>query len=282
MGVNRISLGIESFRPDLLKRLGRTYTPAAAEQAIRDAHAAGFDCVDVNLLCAIPGQGAGETAQDAQRCLDLGVDQISAYTLFSFVHTALGEQTEHRRLPVYGDVARLQSLREIARVCLGAGFLRTSPWNFTRPGVSPYSTVTQEDYVGFGAGAGSKVGGVFWFNTFSVPEYTAQMHNRPALVLEASPRVRRFHWLYWQLYRMEIDPSRYRTLFARGLGRDFGVVLATLRLCGMLRRDGAQWRVTEFGAVWMHRLQQLFSITYIDKLWTWSQGDAWPREVVLE
>jgi menaquinone C8-methyltransferase len=281
MGVNRVSLGVETFRPDLLKRLGRTYTPAQAEQAIRDARAAGFRCVDVNLICAIPGQSDQDTAADAARCLALGVDQISAYTLFTFGHTTLGRQIRQRRLPVYGDRARLKAQQAIAGVCRDAGYQRTSPWNFTRPGMTPYSTVTREDYVGFGAGAGSKVEGVFWFNTFSVDAYVEQERNCPALVLEAGERFRRFHWLYWQLYRTQVMPQRYREQFGRDLERDFGVLLAMLRAARMARKEGGAWRVTEFGAVWMHRLQQLFSITYIDDLWEHCRGEAWPREVVL-
>jgi oxygen-independent coproporphyrinogen-3 oxidase len=280
MGVNRVSLGVETFRPDLLRQLGRTYTPEQAEAALRAARPR-FSCVDVNLICAIPGQSDHETAADARRCLDLGVDQISAYTLFTFVHTPLGRRVGQRRVPIYGDLSRLRALGAISRACRGAGLVRTSPWNFTRPGVAPYSTVTRESYVGFGAGASSKVDGVFWFNTFSLEAYLGQERNRPALVMETSERFRRFHWLYWQLYRTEVDAARYRELFDRDLEKDFGGVFAALRLLGMARREGTRWRVNEFGAVWMHRLQQLFSITYIDDVWQQCQAEAWPKAVVL-
>jgi oxygen-independent coproporphyrinogen III oxidase len=280
MGVNRVSLGVESFRPDLLRQLGRTYSPEQAEEAIRSARIR-FPCVDVNLICAIPGQSASETAADAKRCLDGGVDQISAYTLFTFVHTTLGRQVEQRRASIYGDLSRLRALAAISRVCREAGFVRTSPWNFTRPGVTAYSTVTRESYIGFGAGASSKVDGVSWFNTFSLAAYVGQERNRPALVMATSERVRRFHWLYWQLYRTEVDACRYQELFGRDLERDFAVVFAGLRLLRMARRNGTRWQVNEFGAVWMHRLQQLFSITYIDEVWMRCQAEAWPKEVVL-
>jgi oxygen-independent coproporphyrinogen-3 oxidase len=281
LGVNRVSLGVETFRPDLLKLLGRTYSPAQAEGALRLAKDVGFSCVDANLICAIPGQAPEDTADDVRRCLELGVDQLSVYTLFTFGYTNLGLRTRQGRLSIYGDRSRLQAQRAVARLCRAAGYRRTSPWNYTRPGVTPYSTVTREDYVGFGAGAASKVDGVFWFNTFSVDEYTAQERNRPALVLETTERFRRFHWLYWRLYGTEIDPERYRARFSRDLARDFGLLLRALVLVGMTRRDGRGWRVTEFGAIWMHRLQQLFSISYIDDVWAQCQAEAWPTSVTL-
>jgi coproporphyrinogen III oxidase-like Fe-S oxidoreductase len=281
MGVTRISLGIETFRSDLLKMLARRYTPAQAEAAIRNARQLDFDCVDVNLLFGIPGQAETETAEDARRCLALGVDQVSAYQLFTFVHTPLGKKVRHGDFAVYGDRARLRAQHRLSQVCLEAGLVRTSPWNFTRTGIAPYSTVTQEDYVGFGAGAGSKVGGVFWFNTFSVPAYQHETPSRPALVLQTDEKFRRAHWLYWRLYRTTVDPAEYAALFGRDLARDWSKAFALMQLLGMARREKEVWRVTEFGAVWMHRFQQLFSITYIDDLWERCQSEAWPQEVVL-
>lgn len=280
-GVNRISLGIETFNGVLLQLLGRRYSPARAERAIRTARALGFGCVDVNLIYGIPGQSEAESADDAGRCIDLGVDQVSAYPLFSFAHTPLGRQVSEGTLPVYGDTMRLKAQKLLSRACRDGGLARSSVWSFTRPGVAPYSTVTQEDYVGFGAGAGSKVDGAFWFNTFSVEEYINSAVQRPALVLQASDRFRRLHWFYWQVYRTEIDSRRYRDLFRRELERDFGTLLAILAALGMARRQGGRWRLTESGAVWVHRLQSLFSLSYIDLLWTQCREQAWPEEVVL-
>ncbi len=281
MGVTRVSLGIETFRPDLLKMLARGYSPDEAEAAIVSARAAGFECVDVNLLFSIPGQEINETADDAKRCLGLGVDQLSAYQLFTFVHTPFGKRVRHGDFAIYGDRARLRAQKLFNQACLDAGLKRSSPWNFTRPGISPYSTVTHEDYVGFGAGAGSKVGGVFWFNTFSVTAYMEAKEPRPALVLQTAEKFRRAHWLYWRLYRMAVDPAEYRQLFARDLYRDYDPWFKLMRLLGMGRLDGDIWRVTEFGSVWMHRIQQLFSITYIDSLWDKARTEPWPQEVVL-
>jgi coproporphyrinogen III oxidase-like Fe-S oxidoreductase len=281
MGVNRVSLGVETFRADLLKLLGRAYSPAQAEAAITTAKQTGFACVDVNLICAIPGQSYRDTAADARRCIELGVDQLSAYTLFTFEHTPIGKGVARRRFPIYGDVSRVRALWAISKTCRAAGFRRTSPWNYTRVGTAPYSTVTRESYVGFGAGASSKVDGIFVFNTFSIDAYVAQAHNRPAIVLDANERLRRFHWLYWQLYKTDVDATRYHTLFGRDLDHDFGRAFSLLRLFGMVRRAGRDWHVTEFGAIWMHRMQQLFSITYIDDIWKQCMAEAWPKQVVL-
>jgi oxygen-independent coproporphyrinogen-3 oxidase len=277
-GVNRISLGIETLRSDLLRMLARRYTPEQALAAVQAARATGFGCVDVNLIHGIPGQRVEDAVADAERCVSLGVDQISAYPLFSFAYTAFQQRGDFR---LAGERERLRAQQEVSRVCRAGGLPRTSVWSFTRPGLSPYSTVTHEDYLGFGAGAGSKVAGRFWFNTFSVPEYAACREPRPALAMHVGERLRRLHWLYWAIYRTRIEAARYIELFDCGAERDFGLLLGVLCAARLAHRDAAGWTITERGAIWVHRLQTLFSLAYIDELWQRCQNEPWPQEVVL-
>lgn len=281
MGVNRISLGIETFQRDLLRLLGRAYTPAQAEQAIQNACAVGFECVDVNLIYGIPGQRIQDTLDDVHRCIALGVDHLSAYPLITFEHTRLGKLVREGKFREYGGRARARAQREIARLCLAHGFERTSVWSFTKAHATAYTTVTRESYVGFGAGAGSKVDGEFWFNTFSVPEYNKLTQPRPAIRLKTSDKFRRLHWLYWQIYRTRIDSQQYEAIFHRSLVKDFRLVIMLMRSLGWLHRDGSVFTCTERGARWSHRFQMLFSLTFIDEVWTRCQREPWPEQIVL-
>jgi coproporphyrinogen III oxidase-like Fe-S oxidoreductase len=282
VGINRISLGIETFSADLLRTLGRRYTREEAERSIMNTQMVGFECVDVNLIFGIPGQSPHSAAQDARKCLELGADQISAYPLFTFAHTGLGKRVAASKFQIYDDRDRLRTQRRISRLCRDMGFVRTSVWSFTRPGVRPYTTVTRDSYRGFGAGAGSKIDGVFSFNTFSVADYSECSEHRPALVLEMSKRLRRAHWLYWQIYRTQIDPTEYERLFQGCLEREFATVFLLLRALRWIEKRGCRWQLTESGAVWCHRLQSLFSLAYIDEIWQRCRRDAWPIEVILD
>jgi len=280
-GVNRISLGIETFQEELLRILGRNYTASQAEQAIQHARQAGFDCVDVNLIYGIPGQRPENALADVNRCIALGVDHLSAYPLITFEHTHLGKLVAEGKLREYGDRQRARTQRAIARACLAQGFARTSVWSFTRAQSSAYSTVTRESYIGFGAGAGSKVDGEFWFNTFSVGEYNKLARHRPAIRLQTSDQFRRLHWLYWQIYRTRIDPQQYAATFQRDLMADFWLALGGMRLLGWTQRRGSDIVLTDRGARWSHRLQMLFSLTFIDDIWTQCQKEPWPDRIVL-
>lgn len=280
-GVNRISLGIETFQKELLRILGRNYTTSQAEQAIQHARQAGFDCVDVNLIYGIPGQRPEDALADVNRCIALGVNHLSAYPLITFEHTHLGKLVAEGKFREYGDRQRAQTQRAIARACLAQGFARTSVWSFTKARSSAYTTVTRESYIGFGAGAGSKVDGEFWFNTFSVAEYNKLTRPRPAIRLQTSDQFRRLHWLYWQIYRTRIDPQQYAAAFQRDLTADFWHLLGAIRLLGWTRRDGSALIFTDRGARWSHRFQMLFSLTFIDDVWTQCQKEPWPERIVL-
>ena len=280
-GVNRISLGIETFQDPLLRRLGRGYTALQAEQAILNAKAVEFACLDVNLIYGIPGQKLQDPIDDVNRCIALGVDHLSAYPLITFEHTYLGKLVRAGKFQEYSKRARARTQKAIARVCLAQGFKRTSVWSFTKAGASAYTTVTRESYLGFGAGAGSKVDGEFWFNTFSVAEYNKLNKSRPAVRLKTTERFRRLHWLYWQIYTTRIDRRKYEELFHRDVTKDFRLLLVIMKLLGWIKQEGSVFTFTERGARWSHRFQMLFSLTFIDEVWTQCQREPWPKEIVL-
>lgn len=280
-GVDRISLGIETFQDGLLRTLGRNYTARQAEEAIRCAGQIGFACVDVNLIYGIPGQELQDPVADAERCIALGVDHLSAYPLITFEHTPLGKLIREGKREEYDERKRARTQEAIAKVCLAHGFKRTSVWSFTRHQASAYTTVTRESYRGFGAGAGSKVGGEFWFNTFSVPEYNRLTAPRPAIKLQTTERFRRLHWLYWQIYNTRIGAQKYREIFQRDVSNDFRLLLVLMRLFGWMTKEGSVFALTEKGTRWAHRFQMLFSLTFIDDVWTQCQKEPWPKQIIL-
>ncbi len=280
-GVNRISLGIETFQDTLLRTLGRSYTGEQAEQAIHHAKQVGFACVDVNLIYGIPGQEIHDPIDDVKRCIALGVDHLSAYPLITFEHTNLGKLVRDGKFKGYDERSRARTQKDIARVCLAHGFKRTSVWSFTKDNTSAYTTVTRESYLGFGAGAGSKVNGEFWFNTFSVAEYTKLIKPRPAIRLKTADKFRRLHWLYWQIYTTRIDLQKYEELFHRDVIQDFRLLIVVMKLLGWIKIEGSVFTFTEKGARWAHRFQMLFSLTFIDEVWTYCQREPWPKQIIL-
>jgi hypothetical protein len=81
--------------------------------------------------------------------------------------------------------------------------------------------------------------------------------------------------------RLEVDGRRYSDVFGRDVETDLAFLLRLLVTAGLATRAGACLRLTEHGAVWVHRVQCLFSLTWIDAIWKHCQRDAWPSEIVL-
>ncbi|HCQ64281.1 MAG TPA: hypothetical protein DIU07_03480 [Rhodobacteraceae bacterium] len=280
-GVTRISFGVESLQGAMLKRLARRYTGAQALGAIDRAKRAGFDMVDANIIFGIPGQTREEVIADLATLIEHGVDQISAYPLFTFEHTPAGQPHHSRDYARAVERVRRATQKSIAQTCRAAGLARSCVWSFTREGFSPYTTVTRTDYIGFGAGAGSLGRGRMSFNTFPVASYIAGWRRGPALVWEMTPGEARANWLYWAVYTLHVSAADYQGQFGRALEADFGRFLFLLRTTGMARRAGSDTRLTERGAIWVHRVQSLFSLSGIDRVWTVCTREAWPDAVPI-
>ena len=81
LGINRLSIGIQSFTDRYLRRLGRVHCAREAVQAVEIAHAAGFDNINLDLMFGLPGAAAGDSLRDVQTAIGLQPTHISLYQL---------------------------------------------------------------------------------------------------------------------------------------------------------------------------------------------------------
>lgn len=136
-GVNRLSIGAQSFQPAVLKQLGRQHAPGDVESAVRNARAAGFENVSIDLIYGAPGHDAARVRDDARRALELGTEHLSAYAL-TLVH--LAEEVPMARDRALGRIVvpeddEQAAMGEILRAELGAGgFERYEISNYARAG----------------------------------------------------------------------------------------------------------------------------------------------------
>lgn len=274
---DRVSLGVESLQVGTLRQLGRQVAPGEILQAVERLTGKGFACVDANLIYGIEGQEVDDVLRDTKKLLDLGVDQISAYPLFSFRHTKTGILANWTNFLKRDRLGR--ALREI---CGAHGLPPTSVWSFTRPSKPAYTTVTLETFRGFGAGAASRGIKSFRFHTFDIDEYMKPGGQRTSMELSADERFFKAHWLYWKIYQLCVPIGRYAELFGSELNSDFRLLRTSLIALGWMNEEADEWRITPRGADWVHRLQQLYSLSWIDIFWERCQTEAWPKEVLLK
>ncbi len=284
MGVKHLSIGVEALQDRHLRALGRPYGVDEVKAAVERAVAAGFKCVNADMIFALHDQTYDEVEQAGHDLVELGVDQVAAYPLFWFPYTKMGQLgagKDHNNSSVF---KRRKMLRSLERIFYGAGYERTSVWAFTGPHVPKYCSVTVPLYVGLGASAGSYLRDVFYLNTFSVREYIRGLRNGRtpiALSLELSERMQMAGWLYWRIYETRFKKSDFQKRFGKEFDDVYGKYMKPLSWLQFVRYHGDEVVLSDEGTYWLHVLEDLFSIQYVSKLWGTSQQDPWPERVVL-
>ena len=183
-GVNRISIGVQTFDDEALKRLDRVHTGDDAERAFRSARAAGFTNVSLDLMFGVPYQTIDMAARDIERALDLGPEHLSAYELTIEPGTAFHArqaQGELNGLPDEDTALRMWELRD--STLAEAGYERYEISNFARPGFACRHNLNywrRGDYLGLGAGAHSLIEGERFWNHARPDVYTRSASNPAA------------------------------------------------------------------------------------------------------
>jgi oxygen-independent coproporphyrinogen III oxidase len=178
-GVNRVSVGAQSFQPRLLEVLERQASPDDVRSAVRTLRAAGFANVSLDLIYGIPGQSPADLADDLGQALALEPEHLSCYELEAkpgtrFTH-AHGPELERQADAMEGY------FEQVVDTLTAAGYRWYETANFCRTGARDLRAGHNlgywrgRDYLGVGVGAVSTVAGVRRRNLASLPRYVAAL-----------------------------------------------------------------------------------------------------------
>ncbi len=156
-GVNRLSLGVQSFSDHSLSQLGRVHDGSTALQAMEQAGKAGFDSINLDLMYALPTQDLAEMRADLNQAIALAPDHISHYQLTLEPNTAF----HHRPPPQMPDDDLAWEMQSLAHELLAeAGYQQYEVSAFARSGLASQHNLNYwrfGDYLGVGAGAHGKI-----------------------------------------------------------------------------------------------------------------------------
>ena len=257
-GVNRLSFGAQSFKPAILKFLGRIHSAEQTREAARIAHRAGFERLNLDLIFAVPGQTLDDVRSDIAEAVALGPDHISAYNLTFEEGTVFFTEMKRGRItPLESDeqAAMYAAVREeLPR----RGYEMYEISNYAPRGHEALHNLTYwrgESYLGLGAGAHSferkGAGGRRWWNERSPARYVE--HALETSLAEAGDETvdkgtaeGEFVFLNLRL----IDGFRlddFERRFGEGFENVFGRRAARLFEGGLLVRDGGRIRLSDRG-----------------------------------
>jgi oxygen-independent coproporphyrinogen-3 oxidase len=157
-GINRLSLGIQSFNDSILQFLNRAHDSRRAIASYQDAREAGFSNISLDLIYAIPGQRESQWLDDIHQALNLEPEHISTYSLTIEEKTVFGRWTVSGKLKPEPDETAAQYLELLMTTLQAKGYEQYEVSNFAKPGlysVHNSSYWKQEAYLGVGPGAHS-------------------------------------------------------------------------------------------------------------------------------
>ncbi len=182
-GVNRLSLGVQSFRDEDLRWMHRRHDAASARKAVHMARAAGFDNLTLDLIYGLPSMTLAQWDANLQEALDLGIEHLSAYHLTLEPGTVFGRQAARGQLRPADERAGREQFEWLHRRMTEAGFEHYEISNFARPGrraVHNSSYWFGEPYLGVGPSAHSYDGKrLRRWNCADLRRYLTEMPHQP-------------------------------------------------------------------------------------------------------
>jgi oxygen-independent coproporphyrinogen-3 oxidase len=253
-GVNRMSLGAQSFRPNLLAALERNHAPEQVESAVELVRER-FGHWSLDLIFGIPGSTLTDCQGDLAQALKLGPSHLSCYGLVYEKGTSLWKQWQAGQVvPVDEETERAMYETVIDRLA-SAGLAMYEISNYARPGhQSRHNLVywTNDAYFGVGLGAASYVDGVRAVNTRDLAAYlrrigAGQSARGPSERLDPEGRARETAMLMLRRTMLGIDRDDYQRRTGYSLDELLGFELSRFVDQGLLEDDGRRLRFSPQG-----------------------------------
>jgi coproporphyrinogen III oxidase-like Fe-S oxidoreductase len=238
-GVNRLSIGVQSFDNNLLRAMGRMV--GSGEEAIEKLKMAQgrFDTVNADFIFNFPTQTLAQFEKDVATFKSLGLDQATFYPLMPSPHK---KTRLERRFSQVNTKHEKQFYDIILRELYRGGYKASTAWCFSRGDrlIDEY-IIDYDDYVGVGAGSVGFLNGDFFVNTFSLERYE-QLISQGKLPLvnwrRLSEREHLRYYMLTKLFGMSLDPQRFSQRFQGDINRKLWWELTFLRRCGLVKDNG--------------------------------------------
>ena len=274
-GVTKISIGIQSFREKYRDILGR---PEVDSGAIMDAlEEVPFETVSMDFIFALPGQTFEDLKADIDTAFQSGANHIAIYPFIDFTFTA----SNVTAMPKKEKRALLDA---ITLYCGERGYHRDSIWTFSKEKNAHYSSMTRDNFLGFGCSATTLLKEQFKINTFSVEEYCKRIDSGmlpTSLTLRFTLRQRMVYYLFWTAYSTKVDSVEFEAFFGVPLKECYGLELKLAKRMGFVTEENGVYQMTLKGAFYYHYYENFYTLAYIDKMWGIMRREAFPERIEL-
>ncbi len=270
-GINEFSLGLQSFHPELLSRLGRRHSVDDSIKAYENLRGAGVKYVNIDLMYMIPGQSLQQWIQDLEKATDLRPDEITAYPTLVLENSIGYQMIREGRLPEQPGMDVFRQMMYAAEDLLPQrGFAGLEIYGYSRHPDWKYVTVNYEmegPLLGFGAGAMGFTGGYEYQNTCYPDTYARLLSKNKLPVAFARSVTLRERAIRYTTCRLFICRGLDKKLFKRKFNQSFDELISktgfkwflkTLRLTGDVREENEKIVLTRKGLLTAHKITWAF------------------------
>jgi len=246
-GINRLSVGVQSFDEQVLKTMGRVNGPLEEVRSRLLMAQGQFATLNVDFVFNFPGQTIEQFKADVAAFKELGIDQATFYPLMASPHK---KDAMERRFNRVDNSRERQFYDVILSQLYRGGYTASTAWCFSRGErmIDEY-IIEFDDYIGIGAGSVSIVQGNFYVNTFSLDRYHEMTASGRLPIVgwrKLSDRENRRYYLLTKLFGMKLDTEALRRRFGEGIMGKLWPEIAFLKTFGLVSGDGMM-NVTEKG-----------------------------------
>ena len=274
-GVTKISIGIQSFCDKYQKILGRKLVdPSKIKSALSAVH---FETVSMDFIFALPDQTFEDLKFDVDTAFSIGANHVAIYPFIDFTFTDSKVSSMPKK-------TKRKLLDSITEYCLNKGYCRTSIWTFTSEPDANYSSMTRDNFIGFGCSATSLFKDQFKINTFDVESYCNRINSgdlATSLTVRFVKRQRMVYWLFWTAYSTRVKDKDFEKFFGVPLKKMYGFEIFVAKLLGFITERNGTYEMTLKGAFYYHYYESFYTLSYIDKMWGIMRKDAFPEYINL-
>ena len=179
-GINRLSIGLQSTKNDILKKIGRIHTYQEFLEIYKLAREIGFKNINIDLMIGIPGQKIGDLKNTLQDIIKLEPEHISVYSLIIEENTPIEKMLENGEIKLPDEDLERNMYWYVKNTLELNGYNHYEISNFAKLGKESRHNLNcwnQEEYIGFGVAAHSYLNDIRFSNTINVEEYIQHIEN---------------------------------------------------------------------------------------------------------
>ncbi len=264
-GVNRLSLGVQSFNEELLKKIGRAHNVKDVYETIDMAREEGFENISIDLIYSLPGQTLSDLEDTIDRALQLNLPHFSAYSLIIEPKTVFYIMLNKGKLSLPGEDAEATMYEYVMKRLVEAGYDQYEISNFAKTGFESRHNLVywnNEEYYGLGAGAHGYLEAVRYNNHGPLKKYMNAIQDGKKPIIEqvaVSRKEQMEEEMFLGLRKMEgVSLKHFEERFSVNINDVFGETIKRMVSNGLLELVNGRVRLTHTGKLMGNEVFQAF------------------------